>query len=94
MSFRSCAASFAILLALLMASAANAGLFIDSAGRRVMLPDRIERIMPAGPASAVFVYVVVPDKLIGWPEPLSRAQRTLLPAKYARLRVVGQLGGP
>ena len=94
MSFRSCAASFAILLALLMASAANAGLFIDSAGRRVMLPDRIERIMPAGPASAVFVYVVVPDKLIGWPEPLSPAQRTLLPAKYARLRVVGQLGGP
>jgi iron complex transport system substrate-binding protein len=94
MSFRSCAASLAILLALLAASAADAGVFIDSAGRRVMLPDRIQRIMPAGPASAVFVYVVVPDKLIGWPEPLSRAQRALLPAKYARLRVVGQLGGP
>lgn len=91
---RYCAASLAILLVLLAAPAARASLFVDSAGRRVALPDRIERIMPAGPASAVFVYVVVPDKLIGWPQPLSRAQRALLPAKYARLQVVGQLGGP
>ncbi len=58
-----------------------------------MLPDQIERIMPAGPASAVFVYVLVPNKLIGWTEPLSRAQRALLPAKFARLRVIGHLGG-
>jgi iron complex transport system substrate-binding protein len=95
MRFRFGAASAAMLLALLSAlPAAGAGVFIDSAGRRVVLPDRIERIMPAGPASAVFVYVLVPDKLIGWSQPLSRAQRTLLPAKYARLRIVGQLGGP
>jgi iron complex transport system substrate-binding protein len=95
MHFRSGAARAAILLALLLAAPlARAGVFTDSAGRRVILPDRIERIMPAGPASAVFVYVLVPDKLIGWAEPLSRGQRQLLPAKYARLPVVGQLGGP
>jgi iron complex transport system substrate-binding protein len=50
--------------------------------------------MPAGPASAVFVYVLVPNKLIGWIQPLARAQRGLLPAKFARLPVIGQLGGP
>ena len=95
MPLRSLAARAAVLLALLFASVtARAAEFIDSAGRRVMLPDQIARIMPAGPASAVFVYVLVPAKLIGWPLPLSRAQRALIPAKYARLPVVGQLGGP
>jgi iron complex transport system substrate-binding protein len=94
MPFRLSAASVAILLAALFTlPAANAGLFIDSAGRRVILPNTIERIMPAGPASAVFIYVIVPDKLIGWSAPLTRAQRALLPSKYARLPVTGELGG-
>ncbi|HXC89260.1 MAG TPA: ABC transporter substrate-binding protein [Stellaceae bacterium] len=95
MPFRSLALRVAGVLALLLAAAsAPAAEFTDSAGRRVMLPDQIARIMPAGPASAVFVYVLVPDKLVGWPLPLSRAQRALVVRKYARLPVVGQLGGP
>ena len=81
---------FAVLLA---AAPVHAAEFTDSAGRRVTLPAGIERIMPAGPASAVFVYVLDPQKLIGWPLPLTRAQRALLPAKFARLPVIGQLGG-
>ena len=94
MPFRLSAASVAILVTVLfMLPAANAGLFINSAERRVVLPDNIEQIMAAGPASAVFVYVLVPDKLIGWSEPLTRAQRALLPFKYARLPVTGELGG-
>jgi iron complex transport system substrate-binding protein len=83
-----------LLLALLFAAPVRAAVFTDSAGRRVMLPDQIERIMPAGPASEVFVYALVPNKLIGWTQPLSRAQRSLLPPKFARLPVIGQLGGP
>ncbi len=93
MPLRSLAARALILLALLAAVPGSAAEYTDSAGRRVILPDQINRIMPAGPASAVFVYVLVPNKLIGWPLSLSRAQRALLPAKYARLPVVGQLGG-
>jgi iron complex transport system substrate-binding protein len=95
MPFRSPAARIAAVLAVLLASLpAFAGEFTDAAGRRVLLPDLIERVMPAGPASAVFVYVLVPNKLIGWPVPLTRAQRALLPAKYARLPAVGDLAGP
>ena len=95
MPLRTLAARIAIGLALLVAAApARAAEFTDSAGRRVMLPAEIDRIMPAGPASAVFVYALVPQKLVGWPLALSRSQRALLPAKYARLPVVGQLGGP
>jgi iron complex transport system substrate-binding protein len=74
-------------------SAAHALVYTDAAGRRVTLPERIDRIMPAGPASAVFIYAVTPDKLIGWSTPLTRAQRAFLPRKYTRLPVVGQLGG-
>lgn len=85
------AVSLALLFAATMAGAAE---FTDSAGRRVMIPSQLARIMPAGPASAVFVYVLVPAKLIGWPLPLSRAQRALMPVKYARLPIIGQLGGP
>ena len=94
MPLRSLPARAAILLALLLAATpARSAEFTDSAGRRVMLPDQITRIMPAGPSSAVFVFVLVPNMMIGWPLPLSRAQRALLPAKYARLPAVGQLGG-
>ncbi len=94
MPLRSLALRAGIMLALLLAAvSAFAAEFTDSAGRRVMIPDHVARIMPAGPASAVFVYVLIPSKLIGWPLALSRAQRALMPAKYARLPVVGQLGG-
>src|SRR5271169_6755641 len=95
MPLRSLVVRITILLIFLLVSApVGAAVFTDSAGRRVMLPDRVERIMAAGPASAVFVYALVPNKLIGWTQPLSRAQRSLLPAKFARLPIIGQLGGP
>jgi iron complex transport system substrate-binding protein len=94
MPLRSLVVRIAVLLmSLLVSASVGAAVFTDSAGRRVMLPDQVERIMPAGPASAVFVYALVPNKLIGWTEPLSRAQRALLPARFARLPVTGQLGG-
>jgi iron complex transport system substrate-binding protein len=94
MPLRSLAVRVAVLfVSLLLATPVRAAEFTDSAGRRVMVPDQVERIMPAGPASAVFVYALVPTKLIGWTEPLSRAQRALLPAKFVRLPVIGQLGG-
>jgi iron complex transport system substrate-binding protein len=95
MPLRSPAARIAALLfSLLFAASVHAAEFTDAAGRRVMLPDQIDRIMPAGPASAVFIYALAPTKLIGWTEPLSRAQRAFLPARFARLPVIGQLGGP
>ena len=39
--------------------------FVDSAGRRVLLPEPIERVMPANPTAEVLVYVLAPDKLAG-----------------------------
>jgi iron complex transport system substrate-binding protein len=82
-----------LTVTLLAAASVSAAEFTDSAGRRVELPPQIGRIMAAGPASAVFVYALVPDKLIGWPQALSPTQRALILPRYARLPVTGELGG-
>lgn len=56
-----------------------------------MLPDEINRIMPAGPTADVLVYVLAPAKLIAWSTP---HQRGLVIARAGRVPVVGRLSGP
>src|SRR6266436_4361424 len=83
-----------LFLVMLWAASARAADFVDSAERYVRVPDRIGRVMPANPSAAVLVFVLAPEKLVGWSRPLSREQRAYLPPKFARLPVVGQLTGP
>jgi iron complex transport system substrate-binding protein len=91
MSLRSGAARLvALLLLALLATPVHASEFTDSAGRLVTLPDHIGRVMAAEPAAEVLVFVLAPNRLIGWVQP---PQGRVLPARYARLPVVGQLAG-
>lgn len=83
-----------ILLLVLFAGADRAAGFVDSAERYVVLPDRIGRVMAANQSAAVLVFVLAPEKLAGWSEVPPRGQRAYLPAKYARLPVVGPLARP
>ena len=83
----------AIFLALFAAPSPVFG-FVDSADRYVVLPPHIGRVMGANPAADVLVFVLAPEKLAGWSAPLSRGQRAYLPAKFARLPVVGGLIRP
>jgi iron complex transport system substrate-binding protein len=72
--------------------AGAAGVLVtDSAGRQVRLPSEIHRILAAGPPAGVFLYALIPGKLIGWPHGLEAGALPLLPAKYAALPVVGRL---
>ena len=50
---------------LLSTGPARSADFTDSAGRRIVLPDRIGRIMPAEPNAEVLVFVLTPEKLTG-----------------------------
>ena len=75
-----------LLLALVTGSGRAAG-FVDAAERYVVLPDRIGRVMTANPAADVLVFVLAPEKLMGWSAPLSRGQRAYIPAKFARLPI-------
>src|SRR6266478_1176036 len=91
MSLRLPAAPTTLVFLLLLAAHARAADFVDSTERYVALPDRIGRVMPADQSAAVLIYVLAPEKLVGWSRPLSREQRAFMPAKLARLPVVGQL---
>jgi iron complex transport system substrate-binding protein len=39
----------------------------DGAGRRVLVPRKVERVFPAGPPAAIQLYTLAPDLLLGWP---------------------------
>jgi iron complex transport system substrate-binding protein len=94
MPLRSPAAQIVALCLALFAVPSRAADFVDSAERYVVIPDRLGRVMAANQSAALLVYVLAPEKLLGWSWPLTRQQQTYLPAKYARLPVVGQLTGP
>ena len=71
MPFRSPAAMLLVLLTGAVAALgafaapAQAAAFMDAAGRRVILPDHIGRILPAERNAEVLVFVLAPDKLAG-----------------------------
>jgi iron complex transport system substrate-binding protein len=94
MTLSSLAVRIAFLLVALFALPCRAAGFVDSAERYVVLPDRVGRVMAADQSAAVLVFVLAPEKLVGWSRPLTREQRAYLPAKYARQTVTGQLSGP
>ena len=55
------------------AGPATAAPFLDAAGRRVILPDTISRILPAERNAEVLIYVLAPDKLAGMEAGAGRA---------------------
>ncbi len=86
--------SLVVLVALLVSlSPAAARSITDAAGRVVEIPDRVERVLAAGPPASVLVYVLAPEKLAGWVrEPKEEEKAFLLPA-VRDLPVFGQLTG-
>jgi iron complex transport system substrate-binding protein len=74
-------------------SPALARSFTDAGGRVVELPDKIARVLPAGPPASVLVYALAPDKLVGWSrEPSEREKQFLLPTVRS-LPAFGRLTG-
>jgi iron complex transport system substrate-binding protein len=83
-----------VLSLVLLAGSGRAAGFVDAAERYVVVPDRIGRVMTANPAADVLVFVLAPEKLLGWSAPLSRAQRAYIPAKFTRLPITGGVVRP
>ena len=55
----------------------RASKFIDSAGRKVQLPDSIKRILPAGPPAEVLLDSLVPEKSVRLVGPWTDIQKLL-----------------
>lgn len=59
----------------------------DMAGRKVTVPtaENIESVFSAGPVAAIFLYMVVPDKLLGWNYGLNDVEKSIILDKYQDL---------
>jgi iron complex transport system substrate-binding protein len=82
-----------VLAAALMSTGLAAREVEDATGRRVVVPDRVERVMAAGPTAAVVLYVLAPDRMIAWPSaPRPNEREFILPA-VRDLPELGRLTG-
>lgn len=80
--------------AALLASPARADRQVeDAAGRRVAIPERVERVFAAGPPAAIVVFTLAPEKLLGWTRKLSPEEAAYLPPRWRDLPVHGRLTG-
>ncbi|TBR30652.1 MAG: iron ABC transporter substrate-binding protein, partial [Reyranella sp.] len=66
---------------------------VDSTGRKIMLPARIERVFVAGPPASVLAYTLVRDAMVGWVRTPSSAEKEFLAAPARNLPETGRLTG-
>ncbi len=76
-----------------LATPSRARELVNSAGRTLVLPDKIERVFAAGPPAAAVLAVLAPEKMVGWPTRLRDGTRPYLPASVRELPELGRLTG-
>ncbi|MGF1527448.1 MAG: iron ABC transporter substrate-binding protein [Candidatus Competibacterales bacterium] len=82
-----------VLVGALTAGAATARTVTDSAGRVVEVPETVTTAFAAGPPAAILLYVLAPDKLLGWPRALRPHERPYIAPPYRDLPATGRLTG-
>jgi iron complex transport system substrate-binding protein len=67
--------------------------FVDSAGRKVVLPAQVSRIFVAGPPASVFAYVLARHAMVGWIRLPSPVEKEFLVPPARDLPETGRLIG-
>lgn len=67
--------------------------FVDSAGRKVVLPAEVTRVFVAGPPASVFAYVLARHAMVGWIRLPSPAEKEFLLPPARDLPETGRLTG-
>jgi iron complex transport system substrate-binding protein len=75
------------------ATTAAAREVVDSAGRAVIVPAKVERVYAAGPPASIMVFAIAPEKLLGWTRAMTPEEAAFLPQRYAELPSLGRLTG-
>lgn len=65
----------------------------DMLGRKVEIPDHIERVFGAAPPTTVLLYTLAPDTLIGLNMPFGAGSEGLVPPRVLKLPVLGSTMG-
>jgi len=66
---------------------------VDSARRQVSVPDRIDRVIAAGPPASVLMTILAPEKLAGWNRKPPPEELPYLPSAVRNLPEIGRLTG-
>jgi len=82
-----------VLIACVLSTGLAARELTDATGRRISVPDRIERVMAAGPNAAVALYVLAPEKMVGWPSAPRPNEREYILPSARDLPELGRLTG-
>lgn len=61
----------------------------DMAGRTVTVPAEIGSVFPTAPAAAIFLYMVAPDRLLGWNYALNDTEKSIILEQYHDLPSFG-----
>lgn len=67
--------------------------FVDSCGREVVIPKKIERIAVTGSMAQIIVFAIAPDLLVGVSGEWDKAAEPYIDEAYLNLPVLGQLYG-
>ena len=62
----------------------------DMASRTMTVPLEIESVFSTGPAAAIYLYTLVPDKLLGWNYALNDIEKSIILEQYHDLPNFGQ----
>ena len=54
----------------------------DMAGRKVVVPDEVETVFSASTVTAIFMYTLAPDKLLGWNYELNDLEKSVILKEY------------
>lgn len=65
----------------------------DSAGRRVEIPQKVSRVLAAGPPASILLYTLAPEKMVGWVREPSPAEKEFLAPGVRDLPEYGRLTG-
>jgi iron complex transport system substrate-binding protein len=82
-----------VVLLLSLAATVSARTITDMAGRRVAVPDRIERAVALSPPATYLLYSVAPDLVAGLNFPLQGSERVYTVERFKRLPVFGGMVG-
>lgn len=85
--------ALSLLLLPFALSSAGAAEITDMIGRKVTVPDRIERVFAAAPPLNVLLHSVAPDTMVGLSFPVPTDAKVYFPSRLQALPVVGGIFG-
>lgn len=62
---------------------------VDGAGRTVTIPEKIDKVFCTTPVATTMLYILAPEKLVGWNYELAPITKKFMPQEYAELPNLG-----